>query len=658
MRHVAPLLTAIAAISFTSIAGINETYLSFQGYSGIINTPNACIFPDGRFSFIFNNQTPPNLENSYPSSFFKNFNITVGMFPCVEIVGRFMNASPSGPRDLSADIKCGYSLNKFNPWLPSIAFGIQDISGGVVYLGTKYLVMSEEIWNLRLSLGYGMGPYRMKGVFYGLEYFVSKYVQLLFDDDGDQTSAALRLSTSSDAPFRTAFTLKSKVNEKSPVFTFSASFSYDLKKRKKPVFQMETFPSGKPDSHGGISENSGGADAIKNLEKRLTSYGIENITVNGRENKLFIRYENNRFGHNEMDALGIVLGAASEISDSTIDTLHITIVRARAAVASIEVDKKDYAKFLETGNGDVARLKIAREPSAEEKALSLNPSNSSLGRVRCELSPRLRYFLGTEVGPLDYQVSLNVDPFIDLWPGARFGARMVLPLLHTLNLDDWNAFSPYREKTKLHSAMLFQFLNIGHGITNLFSTGFYTKYFSFVNDVRFTEKRGLYKIGLNAGYFTFSNDNRFTFLPYAGINLPSDISLLAMYGLFWEKDVGVHFSITRSFNVVDLELFFKRTKNIFDHFDTFVGGQINLPLTFKKGMKPRFITVSGKNDWRTNISTRVAEKGSLNYISTACGVIPEMLLSQDQDFFNRNRLDNRYLNNSKQLLRDTWLENR
>jgi hypothetical protein len=51
------------------------------------------------------------------------------------------------------------------------------------------------------------------------------------------------------------------------------------------------------------------------------SYGLENISVNTQSHKILINYENNRFGQNELDALGIVLGAASEFGDSKIDTI-------------------------------------------------------------------------------------------------------------------------------------------------------------------------------------------------------------------------------------------------------------------------------------------------------------------------------------------------
>jgi hypothetical protein len=653
-------LIAILILPVISFAEINDVFLSFQGYSGIINVPNAAVLPDGRFSFMFNNQTPPNLESAYPDCFFKNFIATIGIFPYTEITARFMNASPYGPRDLSADIKCCYSFNKFNVWLPSIACGMQDISGGAIFLTTKYLVMSEEILNLRLSIGYGTGPKRMEGMFYGIEYFFSKYLQILLDNDVEQTSGALRVSTANrkyNEPLDMAFVVKSVFKEKTPVFTFSASISYDMKKNDKYIAQH----SDKKSNIQNVNSTFTFQDSNKTtgLQSLLLSYGLENISVNMQPNKLFICYENNRFKQNELDALGIVLGAASETIDSTIDTISVTMLKANVPVVTVEAEKKDYYQFIKTGNASRVQLKIDRSHCENKHVSHTKPSGRTTGKIRCEISPRLRYFLGTEVGAFDYQASLNLDSYIDLWPGASIGARAVFPMWNTENFDKGNAFDYYKEKMHLNSASLFQFINIGHGLTTLFSTGYFNaKYFSIANDIRFTDRNGMLKIGLNYGYYTANGYYRTTCLPYIGLNMPLDISVLITGGNFWEQDKGVDISITRLFHNIDIMLFCKHTKNIFNYFDTFVGSQISVPLCLKKGMKPHFISIDGKNDWHASISTRVAEKGSLNYISTACGVIPEMLISLNNDFFNRNRLDNRYINKNINQLRDAWLINR
>ncbi len=263
------------------------------------------------------------------------------------------------------------------------------------------------------------------------------------------------------------------------------------------------------------------------------------------------------------------------------------------------------------------------------------------------------------MGAFDFQLSANIDASIPLWPGASCAARTVIPAWNTANFDGREAFSSYREKTHLNSASLYQFVNFGHGVTTLFSAGLHDKkYFAIIDDVRFTDKNGFFRMGIEGGYFTFGGYYRTTILPYVGLQLPMDVFLRITGGVFWEQDTGIDISVIRRFNDIDLKFFCKYTKNIFDDFDMFVGSQISLPLTFRRGMKPRFVSVYGKDDWRTSLSTRMAKKGSLNYISTACGVIPERLLSLDSDFFNKDRLNRRYILKNERFLRDSWMHNR
>ena len=656
-------------LSTISIAAINETHLSLQGYTGIINTPNAMILPDGRMTFLFTNQTPPSLAGRYPDVGFNNYLLTIGFFPFVEITGRFMNSlsfSGKGPRDLSADIKCGYSFSVFNPWLPSVACGIQDISGGAVYLSTKYVVISEEMQRLRLSLGYGTGPSRMKGVFFGAELFLTPFLHLLADNDGDLAAVALRLATpcTGDFPFSTAFMIKNVYREKTPRFTFSTAISCDLKKWDLPVIPFEIHRRKKVSADTALfSVNTPFVFIPENLADRLVEHGLQNIAVETMNSTIAVCYENNRFGHDETDALGIVLGTVCTTADSLYDTVEVTVLRSRVPVLTVKVDRAGYVGFLESGDASKAHLKI-RNPALSIKSASFRKkANLTTGRIRCELSPRLRYFLGTEVGAFDYQLSMNLDAFVSLWPGGSCAARTVVPVWNTANLDEGHVFFHYREKTHLNSAALYQFVNFGHGVTTLLSAGLYTglnnrQYFSVMEDFRYTVENGLLRVGARGGYFTREGYYRTTILPYVGLQLPMDLVCEITGGIFWEQDTGIDISLSRRCNAVDLTFFCKRTKNYFNNFDTFVGARICLPLTPRKGMKPWYVSVSGKNDWRTSLSTRAAKKGETNHISTSCGVIPERLLSLGSDYFNRDRLNGGYLQENKHILRDSWLKNR
>jgi hypothetical protein len=91
----------------------NECYLSLQGYTGIINTPNALLIPDGRMTLLYTNQVLTRYRNRYPDIRFNTMLLTAGILPFMEITGRFMNSlsyPEKGPRDLSADVKLGYIL--------------------------------------------------------------------------------------------------------------------------------------------------------------------------------------------------------------------------------------------------------------------------------------------------------------------------------------------------------------------------------------------------------------------------------------------------------------------------------------------------------------------------------------------------------------------
>ena len=72
---------------------------------------------------------------------------------------------------------------------------MQDVGGGDKHLQTKYLVASEEFWRLRLSLGAGTGPDRMKGVFGGAEFRAFDWLYLIGENDTKETNVGGRLVT-------------------------------------------------------------------------------------------------------------------------------------------------------------------------------------------------------------------------------------------------------------------------------------------------------------------------------------------------------------------------------------------------------------------------------------------------------------------------------
>ena len=100
--------------------------LSMQGFTGLINTPNAQVINEGDTVFSYNNQFDNHLRD-YDYTKKRNdsddFVFGVGILPNLEIQARFKE-QVGYTRDLSANIK--YQIPQFNEYFPTIAIGVQD----------------------------------------------------------------------------------------------------------------------------------------------------------------------------------------------------------------------------------------------------------------------------------------------------------------------------------------------------------------------------------------------------------------------------------------------------------------------------------------------------------------------------------------------------
>jgi len=187
------LLLMLPAIALAN----QEVSTSFQGYSGLINTPTAELFNRGEVYFQYSNQT--DIFGSYKDR--ANFNFGIGLWDLVEISGR--NAahreSLNDSSDLSVNIKLGI------PYIPQdwfkLAIGIQDL-GGVTkasWFDAKYAVASKELLgNFNLSVGLGKSDSsqgRLNGVFGGITWQANDWAKLSLEYDAADTNLGLHLSS-------------------------------------------------------------------------------------------------------------------------------------------------------------------------------------------------------------------------------------------------------------------------------------------------------------------------------------------------------------------------------------------------------------------------------------------------------------------------------
>jgi len=131
-----------------------QTSLSSQGFTGLINTPNAQVIKEGNAVFQFNNQFDNhsrgyNYTKPYKSS--ENYITGIGFLSSTEIVARLVESL--GARDLAANLK--FQIPYHYKYLPDMAIGIQDIGGEDNHYDNTYIVADKEIGFIRASLGYG-----------------------------------------------------------------------------------------------------------------------------------------------------------------------------------------------------------------------------------------------------------------------------------------------------------------------------------------------------------------------------------------------------------------------------------------------------------------------------------------------------------------------
>jgi len=175
---LALLMAFVSSISFLHAEEYHNA-LSFQGFTGLLNTPNALVTDQGKAYTVFSNQLEPTqryLESA------ENYLFSIGLLPYLEFGGRFSEEQPFGSggiRDLSASFKIRLPRFFEYKYMPDFAFGVQDVGGGSSLFQSRYGVMTTDIYPLRLSLGYGTGPDRMDGVFGGAEIRVFDWMYLL-----------------------------------------------------------------------------------------------------------------------------------------------------------------------------------------------------------------------------------------------------------------------------------------------------------------------------------------------------------------------------------------------------------------------------------------------------------------------------------------------
>jgi hypothetical protein len=691
-----PALFAVCWLAFAVSAPVDaassESFhnaLSLQGYTGILNTPSAHITDEGSFYALYSNQEESKWRQKTPYQ--DNFLFSVGFLNFVELGGRFFE-SPKAGRDLSANVKISSaSLTRDNSLIPVIAVGVQDPGGGAVLLKTGYAVLSEDIWRLRVSAGYGSGPGRMKGAFAGGEFKVHDWVTLLGEYDTSETNVGTRIVLPPfwKIPISFTATAKTSLDYKPGNFDVAVGMSIPLgwQKAVRESVQHSTFDVQKPKEKAAQdSVNGSSMFNVQNLEPplnllltfnverqlsvELTKQGFLNVRVGRLGKTLVVEYENTIFNHNELDALGVVAGVSCKTATDQFDTLMLVVKKRNLQMVSLTAPLNSFRNFLERSDG-LQNLKdhlvVDYNGNDGDSVTFVNGDNDSgVFNTSLTLAPGLVTFIGTEVGAFDYLLSLKPELTTMLWKGAVANARWDLPVAWSNNLDDGKTYRSSRKPDQLERLMLFQAVKPLSSVMFNLGAGMVThERYGVQNEAIWSPGSGEHQFRAVHGW---SKDNAtrqqadLLLGSYRFYYSPLDLSIEGTAGKFLSEDIGSTFELKRFWEDTSVSFYYKDVKGVDRKKWQAVGIQLSFPLTLRKDMKPfAKLQLRGSEEWayaqettlkNNNVNSR---RGELNYLPNyALATSPKPSVFLTRSYYNRDRLSESYIKSHLERLRDAW----
>ncbi len=659
---------------FPATAGDMAISPSFQGYTGLLNTPNALTAGKGTVFAAFSNHTEYDRRHI---NGVENYFFSLELIPCLEIGGRFteeggLDRAPDARRDLSAHLKFRIPRIFDSPLIPDIAVGSQDPSGGSSFYRSNYLVITQEIHRARLSLGFGIGPDRMEGVFGGAEIKLFDWFRLIGEYDTEETNLGIELMTPeslSMSGFRFGATGKTSTVDDFATMDFSVYAAIpiggrdELRKTSTTVPTVESRQTTKPANETSVENRRTDKTGLSTLIDRLGELGFENVAVAQLKNALYVEYENNRYNHNELDGLGLVLGTASEYLSDHRARLFVVVKEVDLPLLTIEAEKTDLDAFFHD-NGPAGRFSSSLDIknangffSRKNAAGHAAKHHRSILKPRLSIYPGLTTFIGTDYSALDYLVSIRPDLRLDLWPGGMVGAVWDIPAYWTNEFDDGEAFNSYRNDARLERIMFHQAVKVSSGVTAVISVGrYYEDTTGVLAEAVWSPGTGKHRFSLKAG--AFENENNLKkevgVGAYRYYYSPLDLSIEGKYGQYWAQDKGFLFKLNRFFKDTAVYSFYRHVGS--GEGERAVGIGFSLPLTPKRDMKPRIAQVTGASRWAYEHQITVADSGEKNPINTNIAVVPNTGYGLDRIYFNGDRLNEAYIRRHTERLRQSYLK--
>ena len=631
---------------------------SFQGYTGIINIPTAEVIQDGKIELQISNQVDAaRIRDTRDEYKAQHYFINFGFLPNLEITGRLANIEHKVPpsnydfldRDLSASLK--YQIPLYHEYLPKIAVGIQDIQGNDRY-NAKYIVATKQYAFFRGTVGYGFDSLRLDGLFAGAELKANDWFYLLSEYDSKEAHLGIKLGTPEEFfDFgEVSLLAKTNLNDENDKFSIALNLKINLgiKHHNRQIYEQSTDKTiYLPDT---IDKSSHTANSIELLKEKLVNFGFENIDITDTQTKIYVAYENNIFDHNEIDALGAVLGYMIEL-DLPYQAFEIVIKKSNLKVKKVigDLDKyKIFIKELSTRSMTEFKHSLRVNTNFSDVNLKVKNANSSYFKTRVEIGAGLKSFVATEVSVFDY--ILSARPYIhwNLYKGLDFGILADLPLYRSKEFKDTGVFRNYDEGNKLESVML-HYSSIFGSFINVLSPGIYDDEIGGFNNISYTLDNHTFRLKL--GYLKDKDTketHNITLGTYGYYSPNYDAYIELTGGKYYNQDNGFDLQVKRYFGETLIKLFYQNTT------DEYVGIGVELPLTPRRAANTPYVQFKGQNDFLYQLRSVVRSDDGQNFVKPGGARNPNTEFEIEDKFLNRNRLTESYVKNHILRLRDVY----
>jgi len=658
---------------------------SFQGYSGLVNTPSATLFDSGELYFQYSNQT----ERSAKYNDTANFHFGIGLWDFVELSGRnsAYGDSLNESSDLSANLKVGI------PFIPQdwfkLAVGIQDLGGAANNFDAKYVVASKTLFEtIEVSLGAGTSDSslnRLNGAFGGISWQPTDWAKISLEYDAQDTNLGLHLFTPQywfdNGTRLTANILAYSSNEQ---LTDNVYYGIGL---NIPLHSPTNHSYGNKNLHNKTQvpyyqppANIDGNNSLLGLQQKLEAEGFEAVRVGKTGvNTAYVELENHIYNRNQLDGLGVALGMLSTSLSDEFNRFKLVIKEREIATLVVSGSPSQYRAFL--NNEQVLNLSISTDTfGAQQDVQWLNQSVSDHFwlKPRFTFWPSLVSTVGTELGMFDASLALLSHLELPLWQGAAISAVHLTQLAETEDFKDGEYFDKWKQKNGIQEYSLHQTISLPFNVKNMVFAGKYRQDYNYLaNEIRWQSDNGVHRINLLTAQYEkqniaerqpYSNCNVIYPACWPPIELKEREVIVGMYryystaldataeiryGQFWQQDQGFIVKIERMFGDVTINLNYQNTKVENEEATQFIGLGFSIPLTPRKDYNSKYVQVRGIPKWNYTVSTLVGE--SHNNLTPGTGDSARLFYNLDNIYYNLDRLGKAYVYDNAQRLKQAYM---